>query len=663
VASALDYAHQQGVIHRDIKPENVLLHAGEAMVADFGIALALSAAGGDRLTETGLSLGTPEYMSPEQASGAKEVDARSDIYSLGCVLYEMLGGDPPFTGHSQQAVIARQVLDPPPSLSTVRPSVPAAVEAVITQALAKAPADRFATVGQFAEVLDQAARAEPPQARRPVPRGRRHRGWIATIGATVALIVLLIGSNAGGLRDWLAGGPPSASAPDAITSLAVLPFENLTGDDAYGPFADGMTEELTTELGQIRALKVISRSSARAVADARLSLPEIGTRLGVGGIVEASLLGAGQQVRVALRVYDAASETQIWGDTYERPSAEIQALYADVARAVARELQAPLTTDEQSRLARSRSVEPAAQEAYLRGRYHEHGSPGWQRAIELHQRAVEIDPGFAEARAALANLLVYGLPSRDYMPQARTEALRALEIDQTVAEAHAALARVKFFFDWDWSGAEQEFRRALDLDPSSSAAHQGYGNYLWAMGRFDEALTQLRRAWEHDPVSLNISTEIGRTLYFQRRYEDAIRALRHTLELDPEFYWGRFFLGITYEQLGMYEEAATEIIAARRVVAGDELADQLASRWREFGYEGFLRAWIEGWKAREEVQPTSMAMLYARVGEVDEAFRHLERAYEERTRALVYLKIEPQFDRLRDDPRYDDLVRRMGFPE
>jgi serine/threonine-protein kinase len=623
VASALDYAHRHHVIHRDIKPENILLHEGEAMVADFGIALAVSAAGGERLTETGLSLGTPEYMSPEQATGDRQLDARSDVYSLATVVYEMLVGEPPFTGPTAQAVIARHVTDSVPPVTTVRPNVGKSAARAVAKALNKAPADRFDTATSFSNAL-----------RAPAPKD------------------------------------------EGITSIAVLPLTNLSGDPTQEYFSDGMTEALITDLAKIGALKVISRTSVMRYKGSDKPLPEIARELGVDAIVEGSVLRAGDEVRITAQLIHAASDTHIWAESYDRDLTNILSLQAEVARAVAREVEVKLTPHEETRLVVKQTVNPAAHEAYLKGRYFwNQRGPGLKKSVELFERALAHDdhyaPGYAGLADAYAMLGFYAYaPPREVMPKAKAAALKALEIDEHLVEAHASLGYIYTIFEWEWEKGRRELQRALELNPSYGPARVWYCVWLWFMGRIEEANAEVRHGLERDPLSVVIHLHLGIGLVMVHKYAEASQQLLQGLELDPDFAPARAVLGMVYYFQSRVEDGIYEI--HRAIEASDRDPWPLGIMGAVYAATGDRKraeqilAELEERTQSEYIPATHIAAIYALIGEKDTALEWLEKAYEERAPLVLgsdWLHAYPgwAFESLRADSRFQDLMRRMGL--
>jgi TolB-like protein/Tfp pilus assembly protein PilF/tRNA A-37 threonylcarbamoyl transferase component Bud32 len=664
VAEALGHAHRHGIVHRDIKPENILLLGEQAVVADFGIAQALDAAGGERLTETGLTLGTPAYMSPEQAAGQREVDGRSDTYSLACVLYEMLAGEPPFTGLTPRVVLARHSIDPVPPLRTVRPGAPAPVEQAITKALAKVPADRYPTVAQFSEAL-----STPASIPQSVPL--RRRALVPALSALGTAVALLIGLNVGGLGDRLKG----LSAGGRIRSLAVLPLENFSGDSTQRFFADGITELLITDLAQIGALEIMGRASVMRYRGSNKTTPEIGRELHVDAVVTGRVERSGDKVRITAQLIPAATGRVLWAKGYDRDLQDVLALEGELAEAIANEIKVTLTPEERARLTKVRPVDPGAHEAYLKGRYYwNQRSPNdLKKAIEFFQQSINIDPTYALAYAGMADCYsVLGswdtdaLSPDDAFPKARAAAERALEIDSTLGEAHTSLAFIKHHYEWDWVGAEKEYRHAIALNPRDATAHHWFSHYLVAMGRFPESLAESRLALKLDPLDFVLNVHLGWHYLFARQSNEAVEALRRATGMNERHWIGHHYLGWAYEQLGRYSDAIPQLEMADSVSPGSgkvlaAVAHAYALAGRRSEAKRILGQLLV-MKEQRYVSPYEIAVIHVGLGERDQAFEWLERAYQEHSSWLSYLNAESRLDPLHSNPRFADLVRRVGLP-
>jgi TolB-like protein/Flp pilus assembly protein TadD len=495
----------------------------------------------------------------------------------------------------------------------------------------------------------------------------------------VALLVLgavLIAFNVAGLRDrlmWLVRARHGVPLP-RIESIAVLPLANLSGDPEQEYFADGMTEELITNLGKISALRVISRTSVMRYKKTEKPLPQIARELGVDGIVEGSVLRVGDRVRITAQLIQAEQERHLWAESYERDLRDILALQSEVARAIASEIKVRLTPQEQTRLASARPVNPDAHEAYLKGRYfwNKRTEEGLKKGIDFFGQALEKDPAYALAYTGLADcyylLADYRfVPWKEAYPRAKGAATKALELDETLAEAHTSLALIKDRYEWDWPGAEREFKRAIELNPNYATAHHWYSNYLEEMGRHDEAIAEIKRAQQLDPLSLIINAVVGLRFRSARRYDEAIEQLRKTLEMDPNFAMAHFLLGGVYKQKGQYESAIAEYQKGRSASGGS--VHLLAALGRAYAAAGKRRkalkilGELKELSKRRYVSASFVASIYVALGEKDQALEWLEKGYRDRDAAMVGLNWVPTFDPLRSDPRFEDLLRRMNFPK
>jgi eukaryotic-like serine/threonine-protein kinase len=642
VAEALAHAHARGVIHRDVKPSNILVTAqGRIKILDFGLGKQVGAQLVDRTTESyeppsdaGVVAGTLAYMAPEQLRGERAT-TRSDVWSLGVVLYEVITGSRPYAGDTQFTLSASILADAPRALPA---RVPAGLKKVVSRCLAKDPVERYQDGGQVhaaLEALDAPSPSLMPSrsARRASPHGR-------------------------------------------VRSLAVLPLENLSPGPDDDFFADGMTDALITTLAQIRALRVISRTSVMRYKGARQPLPEIAQALNVDAIVEGTVLRSHGRVRIAAQLIHAASDTHLWAKHYESDLRDVLALQSDVARAIADEIQIQLSPQEKSRLERSRPVDPAAYEAFLKGRHlwYRRSPDALTRSVELLQQSISLDAGHALAYAGLADVYatmgwdLFGLsaPSESF-PKARHAAQKALDIDPNCAEAHAALGWAAAGFDWDWATAERELRHAIELKPQYGPVHIWYSHFLRAMDRTEESLAESRRALECDPLGLVLNMHMGWHLLYSREYEKAIEQCSKTLELDPTFILAHVFLGQAHEQLGAFSSA---LAAFERTV---ELSHRHPAYLAELGH-GFAAAGrqaealnvlgeLREMASRRYVGARAIAEIHIGLNNMDEAFAWLETAFQQRNGWLIHVRENPRYDALRQDSRYVDLVRRMNFPD
>jgi serine/threonine protein kinase/Flp pilus assembly protein TadD len=614
VASALDYAHARDVIHRDIKPENILLFEGEAMVADFGIALAVSAATTRRITGTGLVVGTPEYMSPEQALG-EGADARSDLYSLACVVYEMLAGEAPYAGPTPHSIIAKRLSDPVPAVRRLRGAVPMAVEDALKKALAKLPSDRFASLAEFSAAL-------------------------------------------------------TAPAVARATSVAVLPFLNLSADPENEYFADGITEDVIAHLSKVRALRVISRTSVMPFKSRERSLKEIGATLGATALLEGSLRRSGERVRVVAQLIDAETDQHLWAETYDRQMTDIFSIQTDVALHIAAALKAELTRDEQTRVRREPTNDVRAYQLYLQGRQWliKWTPDALARAIEYFGRAIARDPSFALASASLASayteLAEIGAMAPELAYARAVEAAAsALRLDPELSAAHCTMGYVKTVHEFDWSGAEQEFKRALELSPSNADAFDLYGRLCSALQRYDEAIVMLRRAQELDPLAHR--SDVVTALLRAGRYEEAVEGGEEALALDPGNDRGHATLGWAYFLSGRRDEGLAELERAVSVSQRSPLwLSQLGEAYGMAGRIAQAReilAELELRASTEFVSPYHFAYIYTGLGDIDQALDWLERAVAKRTGSAYGIKGSFLFAPLRTHPRFRALLRQMNL--
>jgi serine/threonine-protein kinase len=662
-ADALGYAHNHGVVHRDIKPENILLESGHAVVADFGIARAIDQAGGERLTETGVTLGTPAYMSPEQSTGSRAIDGRSDVYSLGCVLYEMLSAETPYTGPTPMAIMARKLADPLPRISVVRETVPPRIEAALAKALARMPADRYATAAEFASALAASPDLPSGEVGSAKPRARR----IAAL--VTALLVVAAGAGVVLKTGVLGSGSGSGSA--RLSSLAVLPLVNLSGDSTQDYFADGMTDALITELDQIAALTVISAHTAMLYKRSPKSTPEIARELHVQAVVEGSVQRERGHVRITARLIDGSTDRRVWDSTYDREAASVLALQAEVARTIAGAIGAKLTPEETRRLQVSRSVNPQAYDEYLLGRHQASlwTAAGFARAILYYREAIADDASFPDPHAELVDaywwLTALGSTSpKESAPLVKAAAERAVALDPGSARAHAALAEVRSSFEWRWQEADAEFRRALELNPGLSDVHSWYALFLANVGRHEEAVEHALRAVALDPLQADLRSQLAWQYFYAGRFGESITVLEKALELDPTFYAAHLELGWDYSALGRHPEAIGAVDQALKsdpenqvVLACAVWIYARAGRLTDARHH--LDALLAQGRKGRWVDPYNVGWAYAFLGETDRALESFNRAIEEHSVVAGGLKIEFLPAAFKADPRYHALLRRV----
>jgi serine/threonine protein kinase/tetratricopeptide (TPR) repeat protein len=640
MADALDYAHAAGIIHRDIKPENVLLLSGHAIVADFGIARAITRAVDDtNATSQGFVLGTPTYMSPEQAVGTEEVDRRTDVYSLGTVVFEMLCGHPPFKAASARALIARRFTETAPRLAALVPEVPARVDDAVAAALAFDPADRPATAGALARMLSGAA-----------PR---------TPGETTSMA-----------RAQTATRRAATISDDGLPSVAVLPFANLSGDPQNDYLSDGITEEIMTTLSRLRTIRVAARSSSFAFKGRHEDVRAIAEQLGVTAVLDGSVRLSGTRVRVAAQLVDAHTGFQLWSDRIDRAFDDAFAIQDDIARAISDALS---TTLLQGSVTATRDhVAGAVYELYLRGRFalNKRTEADLQSAARYFEDATLQEPEFALAYAGLADALlmqgVYGAePPSAVMPRARAAAERALAIHPALGEAYATLGSVRALYDWNWKGADDAFQRAKALSPRYPTAWQWSAiNLLVPTGRLDDARAAIDRARALDPFSMIVATSVGAVYHLAGDPSGAARALRRSMEIDAGFVMTHYFLGGALRDAGDLAGAEAALRTAIEKSGGTPemlaaLAQTLARAERRDEARALLRD-LTSDAATRHVSPCLAAQVHAALGEPDLALAALERAAEERDPEIVFIGVRPAYASLRSDPRFVALREQVG---
>jgi len=661
-ADALHYAHQHGVIHRDIKPENILLSGNHAQVADFGVATAIpdgTKGPADRLTETGLAVGTPQYMSPEQSAGERTLDARSDIYALGTVLYEMLAGEPPYTGPTPQAILAKRLTEPLPHIRTVR-DVPRWVEDAVTRALARAPADRFGTAAEFAEALTK--RADKAVEADRTDEGSRSPRRLVALTALSALIAVAAYFT---FR-------PHGTSPDGTPSAAVLPFVDLSPEKDQEYFSDGLTDELITALSRIEGLKVAARTSSFQFKDAKADVREVGRKLGVATVVEGSIRKSGNRLRVSAQLVSAKDGYELWSENYDRELADVFAVQEEIARSIVAALRLRLGHQSDSALAERPTRDLDAYDLYLKGRFAWNQRTGGSMllAAQYLKQAVERDSSFARAYAGLADASILlpqysGVLPRVAWPEAKSAALKALVLDSTLAEAHTSLAYGTMLYEWDWTAAEAGFKRAIAADPNYPTARQWYGDYLAGRGRLEESLKEMRRGVELDPLSRIIGGELAWTYYVMHRNDEALAQIDTLLRLDPNFSHTYFIQSLIYLQQRDYEKALVAV--QRDSELGGSYAQPEGRRvWIHAGMGDTAAAKralaaLEERSKREYVAPWTFAVAYTGLGDKTRAIAWLNKGIDERDMIMAENLFDPILDPLRRDPRFAEVERRMGL--
>jgi TolB-like protein len=657
VADALSFAHARGVIHRDIKPENILLRAGHAVVADFGIARAVDAAGGERLTETGVTLGTPTYMSPEQAAGSQDLDGRSDLYALGCVLYEMLAGQPPFTGPTVESMIHQHLAVEPPNVTSIRPAVPSWVAAALQRSLAKTPADRFNPVAQFSDAL----RAGAPTPLAVAESARTARSPLR-LGLIVAGVLAVIAVA------WFVGRTQLRSGATNYERIAVLPLDNQTGDSGQAFFADGMARELIGVLTDA-GVHVLGYRAAASYRHSTLPVSRIAEELSVDAIVTGTVLQAGDVVQVAVELIDPSNDESLWARTFSRPAPEVITLQHEIALEIAQGIHARLTPDQEQYLGTARPVDPKAYAQYLLGQeqLNQRRHETIRRSIDHLQRSLTLDSTFAPAWAtlALANAIgvFYGaVPADSGRTATERAADRAIAIDSMLGDAMIARGTIRWVVDWDFTAADEDLRRGMAHNPTT-LAQEFYTYFPWAMGQFDEAIRVGRHVVDLEPTTAQWHSDLAWDLWSAGDSAAARASALRALELDSTFaepYWI-----LTY-----IDADGGDIAAARRwtALAQSRQGDPTVATVLE-GYTMARAGDSTGaYRARRALARrdalANAALLSAALGDKDVMYAMFERAIDAREPyALWYLNAVPWLRQWRQEPRYQALLARMGLPE
>ena len=662
IAAALEAAHAKGIIHRDLKPANILVTpVGQVKLLDFGLAKqshdsdsAHDTAETMRLTQVGMIMGTPAYMSTEQAEG-RAADGRSDIFSFGAVLYEMLAGRRAFSGNSIASTLGAILHKTPEPLNA-----PVALKAIVFKCLSKSPDARYQTATDLRTALTKASTGESSNL---VQRNGPRRLGLMVVAALVAVVGIVAAVGLGIYWKRLKSGP--------IDSIAVLPLDMRSNDPEADYISDGIAESINNSLAQLTSLKVIPYSVALHYKGKAVDIQKTGDALQVQTLLTGRVAQHGNDLNIGVELDDVRNGKQLWGQQYTGKVGDLLRVESDIAREVSQHLRLQHSAADQQKLALGSTENPEAYQLYLKGEYYtsKFTKDGFDKGIDDLNHAIAIDPNYALAYSALANNYInqddWFIAPKIAGPKAREAARKALELDESNAEAHVALAIESQWYEWDWTGSEREFKRAIELNPESGDAHGYYSWFLPIIGRGDEAVAEAKRALQTDPLSTGLNGNLGSVFVFTHQWDKAIEQLRSSIDLDPNYWFDHYFLGRAYEQKGRLPEAIAAFQHGISLEGNTEVWSSLGHAYAVSEKRAETQKVIDHLKElsiHEYVAPYNFAVIYAGLGDKDEAFVWLNRAYQERSYLLTYLTVDERLENLHSDPRFNELRRRAGLP-
>jgi serine/threonine protein kinase/Tfp pilus assembly protein PilF len=676
ICEGLSEAHRMGIIHRDLKPSNIMIDKkGDAKIMDFGIARSLESKG---ITGAGMMIGTPEYMSPEQVEG-EEADQRSDIYSLGVIIYEMVTGRVPFWGDTPLSIAYKHKNTTPQHPGEIVGQIPEELNVLIMKCLKKDKERRYQSAEEVRAELENIEKKLlipvvflPEEERKKVKiQGIQSALRKPSVLAAGVIIIALIA-----IASWqLFLKKPSAPSVMGAPAIAVLPFSDLSPQQDQEYFCNGMTEEIIAKLSRLQGWKVMAKTSVMQYKDTEKSIKDIGRELNVTSILEGSIRKEENDIRITAQLVNVEDGFHLWSEIYDRKLDRIFAIQNDIAENIVNALKQKLSSEEKERLQRKTTENVEAYNLYLQGRYfwEQRNKEGMRKSLERYQQALELDPNYALSWSGIADCYIAGggryldLAASEAYPKAKAAASKALEIDNTLAQAHTSLAGLLTSFYWDWERAEEEFKQAIELNPNYSTAHIWYAEHLWTIGHHEESISRAKIALELDPLSLMTRTVLGLTYHFAGQYDQAIQQYRNTQDIDPNFHEAHYWMGHTLAQMGEYADAIEQFQIAVNLSGGNPgdraalgYAYALAGKKKEA--EEILDDLISLSKNRY-VSPVDLAMVCTSLDKKAEAIEWLEKAYVERAERFVYFKVNPVFNPLGEEPRFRDLINKMNYPD